>query len=191
MTLFLLLYIDIHNLPDPEINEDGHYRSFDEVFGSSTSEKDLPSAATNVKRNTKSLPFSATQQHVKNVNLVIQCDECDMWRLLFSKLKLRPQSLERLKSVLEDISYTCGSTFEDIEMPDDLQTVCVRVHKCFDHVEKLYYSCGFPEIICIYCCQVLPAPQATSSAEMETTYYPQCSDCSTKLPIKKVQRSRK
>ena len=57
--LFLILVIGIHNLPDPIINEDGHYHSFDELYGTSTTEKDLPSAS-NTKQK-KTIPFNATQ----------------------------------------------------------------------------------------------------------------------------------
>ena len=183
--LFKNFVIGIHNLPDPIINEDGHYHSFDELYGTSTTEKDLPSASMATQK--KTIPFNATQQHVKNVNLVIQCEECQMWRLLFSKSKLSPQSVVRLNSILEDISYTCGATFSDVVMPEGLQCVCIRHHNCYDPVEKLYYSCGFPDVICIYCSKMLPS---TSESE-DREFYPQCSDCLTKPAIKRVKKRRK
>ena len=108
-------------MPDPIINEEGHYHSFDVLYGTSTTEKDLPSASMTTQK--KMIPFNTTQQHVKNVNLVIQCEECQMWRLLFSESKLSPQSVVRLNSILEDISYTCGATFSDVVMPEGLQCV--------------------------------------------------------------------
>lgn len=77
--------IGIHNLPDPVINEEGHYQSFSDLYGTSTTENDLPTTSSHDKRK---LPFNATQQHVKNVGLLILCEECEMWRLLFSKSKL-------------------------------------------------------------------------------------------------------
>ena len=63
----------IHCLPDPVMNDDGHYHSFCGVYGTSTSEKDLPTAALGKQK--KTFPFNATQQHVKNVNLLIQCED--------------------------------------------------------------------------------------------------------------------
>ena len=99
------------------------------------------------------LPFNVTQQHVKIVNLVIQCKECEMWRLLLSKRKLSPQSFKKLEKIIEDMSYTCGATFEDITMPEGLESVCIKVHNWYDPIEKLYYLCGF-EPICIYCGKV-------------------------------------
>ena len=58
------------------MNDDCHYHSFYEVYGTSTTEKDLPTAALDKQK--KTFPFNATQQHVKNVNLLIQCEDCDM-----------------------------------------------------------------------------------------------------------------
>ena len=67
----------IHCLLDPPVmNDDGNYHSFCEVYGTSTSEKDLPTAALGKQK--KTFPFNATQQHVKNVNFLIQCEDCDM-----------------------------------------------------------------------------------------------------------------
>ena len=175
----------IHTLPDPMISDDGHFYPFDEVFGTSTSEKDLPSGI--ISKQKKTIPFNATQQHVRNVNLVIQCEECEMWRLLFSKSKLNPQSIKNLESILEEISYTCGASFSDVDMPNDLKSVCIRIHKCFDPVEKLYYSSGFSDVICIYCSKML-----SSDDDQSIEAYPQCLNClSSRPPVKRQKRSRK
>ena len=37
------------------------------------------------------LGYTPSQQHVNNVGLLVQCEECDMWRLLFCKYKLNYQ----------------------------------------------------------------------------------------------------
>ena len=174
--------IGIYNLPDPVINEEGHYQSFSDLYGTSTTENDLPT--TSSSHDKRKLPFNATQQHVKNVGLLIQCEECEMWRLLFSKSKLSSKCIVEFESFLEDISYTCGATFDEVTMPEELKSVCVRVHKCFDPIEKLYYSSGFPEVICIYCSRTLP------STSNNTDYYPQCLGCCSPKhpPIKRVKR---
>lgn len=83
--------------------------------------------------------------------------------------------------MLEDISYTCGATFEDITMPED---VCIRFHRCFDPVEKLYYSSGFQEPICIYCSKTLLDVDVSTISNV----YPRCTDCVDKPPIKKTIR---
>ena len=57
-------------LPDPLSGEDGHCKSLDDLLGTETDE------VTD--------PFSASIQHVMNVDLMLQCDKCAMWRLLYS-----------------------------------------------------------------------------------------------------------
>ena len=55
----------------------------------------------------------------------------------------------------------CGATFNDM---NELQSVCVLMHKCYDPIEKVLQ----PEIICIYCARTLPKTINTKD------YYPQC-----------------
>ncbi len=77
----------MHPLPDPIIGEDGHYKEFAEVFGTESLSVIENSSSQKRKRMKNSLGFNATQQHVRNVDTVIQCEEGDMWRLLFAKKK--------------------------------------------------------------------------------------------------------
>ena len=80
-------YFDsLHFLPSPTPADDSHYRPFDEVYGKKISEEYLPSLKA--KHHCNTIGFYASQQHVKNVNIVIQCEECDLWRLLFCRHKL-------------------------------------------------------------------------------------------------------
>ena len=62
------------------------------------------------------------------------------WRLLFLKSKLSLQCKVKLNSIFEDISCTCRATFEDIAIPEELTSVCVCIHKCFDPIEKVVGS---------------------------------------------------
>ena len=41
-----------------------------------------------LKKRKETLPFTASLQHVKNVDIMLQCDECGLWRLLYSQKKL-------------------------------------------------------------------------------------------------------
>ena len=79
-------FMKLRHIPDPMMGEDDLYKSFEEAFVMATSEKDRPSLS-NVKK-AKVLPFTPTVRHVKNVDVMVQCEECDPWRLLFSKRKL-------------------------------------------------------------------------------------------------------
>ena len=77
----------LHHLPHPMSGEDDHYAPFADVFGKPTTEEHRPSLKQKPKK--KSLPFSASVQHVKNAGMMVQCEECCMWRLIYSKYKLK------------------------------------------------------------------------------------------------------
>ena len=89
----------IKHLPFPEPGEDGHYKAFSDVFGSDrcTSEEFRPSQKKVTKTKVKTLPFYASVQHIKNSQLIVQCEECNMWRLVFSKYKLKAAQRQKLQ----------------------------------------------------------------------------------------------
>ena len=154
------------------MNDDGHFEPFEQVFGTETDERFCPSAEETRNKAKKTLPFNATQQHAKNTNIVIQCEECELWRIVYSKKKLDPQSLSLLGRILDDIVYTCGTTFDELDLPPSLSSVCVRTLQCYDPMEKLYYSCGSFPPICYYCGKDIPIETESSDV------YPVCHDCS-------------
>ena len=90
------IFNSLHPIPLPIQNEDGHYALFSALFGTQASEKHRPSFTSKTsKKNT--LPFYASVQHVKNADTTIQCDECGMWRLVYSKYKLKRDQRLRLQ----------------------------------------------------------------------------------------------
>jgi len=97
-------------LPDPTPVSDNHYLTFNQIFGQSTTEEHQPSL--NLKKPKKTLLFSASVQHVKNVNMML-CEECDMWHLLYCKTKLSKTQRASLESLLDSFSYTCSSSLQD------------------------------------------------------------------------------
>ena len=168
-------------LPDPIIQEDGHYLPFDQAFTRDTTEQDRPSLKGKTKA--KPLSFSPSVQHINNTGTVIQCDECNMWRLIFSKRKLSVAARNTLQSVLEDVSYTCGASLEDLALPDSLSSVVIRDHRCGDRMEVLYYSAAF-EDICIHCAATTDLVTGSESS------YPICTVClQTKEPVNKRRKS--
>ena len=118
-------------------------------------------------------------QHINNTGTVIQCEECNMWRLVFSKRKLSVGEHSTLQSILEDVSYSCGASFDDLSLPESLSGVVVRDHRCGDVIEALYYSAGF-EDICVHCAATADLVKVSESS------YPMCSVCNqTKEHIKR------
>lgn len=71
-------------LPDPVPGENGQYLPFEKVYGTSTQEMHRPSLSNRSKKQ-NTLPFIESIQHVKNVNLMVECEECGMWRLIYAK----------------------------------------------------------------------------------------------------------
>ena len=61
--------------PDPMMKDDGHFKSFEDIHGTETSENDRPSLK---KGEGSSLPFYASVQHAKNSGMMLCCDECGM-----------------------------------------------------------------------------------------------------------------
>ena len=184
MTMNREQFEELRFLPDPLMQDDGHYLPFEKAFTSNTTEQDRPSLRG--KSLAKPLSFSPSVQHAKNTDTMVQCEECNMWRLVFSKKKLSPSVRTTLESILEDVSYTCGASFNDLDLPESLASIIIRDHRCGDIIERLYYSAGY-EDICIYC-----ATTSDLAKNLPPSIYPMCNNCKDeKEPIQKKNNPRK
>ena len=67
-------YKEVHFLPDPVMGLDDHYKPFADVYDTGATEEGHPS-----------LTYYLSEQHAQNAGVVVQCDECDKWCLLFLK----------------------------------------------------------------------------------------------------------
>ena len=109
---------------------------------------------------------------------MVQCEECQMWRLIYSKYKLTKVERETLQNTLDNVVYTCGAQLQDLGLSDRLREVYARDISCYEPIERLYYSVGTYQPICIHCA-------SEEALNEEDDCYPQCSECSEKEPIKK------
>ena len=50
-------------------------------------------------------------QHACNTDMMVQCVECEKWRLIFAKKKLTKNQKQQLTDLLTDIEYTCCFQF--------------------------------------------------------------------------------
>ena len=91
-----------------------------------------------------------------------------MWRLLYSKKKLKPEDHRHLSLELDDLTFSCGASIQDLNLPALLDEAFVRSVNCFEPIEKLYYSAGY-EPICIYC-----AGQVDATASTNNFFSPMC-----------------
>ena len=100
------------------------------------------------------MSFTPTAQYARNVTLIIQCHECEKWRLIYSKATLTPQEKVELGGILEEIQYSCGSGLQEIEHDDRsvLQKVFTRTNlTCSSPIELPYYSNNIHEPLCFHC----------------------------------------
>ncbi|CAG8619337.1 14514_t:CDS:1, partial [Funneliformis caledonium] len=66
-------------------------------------------------------------QFVRNIGVVIECNECNKWRVLYSKSKLSPLEISTLERYLDTIQYICGDSFENLGESDDVGEIFKKV----------------------------------------------------------------
>jgi len=81
------LFDTIHHLPDPDRDEDV-YKTFSDVYGTNTTEKDRPSLQSTAEKCESGILFNLSGQFAQNVAKVLYCTECDKPRVLYSSCKL-------------------------------------------------------------------------------------------------------
>ena len=168
------VFSTLSHLPDPIPNGE-HYKDFDSVYGTTTTEENLPSLSEKSKKG-HGMTYSPAAQTAKNANLVIQCDSCGKWRVLYAERKLQNAVRERVTSELEQLSYSCGSLIRDVnidETNDFLSFVNVRANiTCKSTIEVPYYGAGH-EPICYHC-------GTTEGLESKEKHSPLCTECNGK-----------
>ena len=119
-------------------------------------------------------------QQAQNTDTMVQCGEytCSIWHLVFSKWKLSVAAHRTLQAILEDVSYTCGASLDDLDLPESLSSIVIRSHQCGNTVERLDYSAGY-EDICIFC-----ATTSDLVHSLPDSVYLICSSCQeTNQPV--------
>lgn len=169
---------NLHHLPDPEPLNADKYKSFEELYGKETSEKFRPSYI-NKPSSVHGLPFSPSSQYAKNDEMVVLCIECDKPRLLYSKRVVRGAKRSQLQNSLSEIQYSCGFTFEDLDLSEDhvLKSVFVKKNlTCNCTIEFTYYSAGF-ENVCFYCGSDELDEDEGGDEDEANKFYLLCNEC--------------
>ena len=112
-------FAKIQPFPDPVLKDDGHYKPFDDVYGTVTTEEYRPSLQKCGQKQ-KALPFYASVQHAKNSGMMLLCEECGMWRLIYATRKLRASEKQLLEHALDGLSFSCGSPLQEADLPQEL-----------------------------------------------------------------------
>ncbi|PKY62867.1 hypothetical protein RhiirA4_490182 [Rhizophagus irregularis] len=103
------MFEKISNFPDPMPGNDNHYMSFEDIYGKETDEKYHPSLKNKSNNNTadsNDSQLKPTQQYVRNVGLCVSCIECNKPRVLYSKYKVKQETIQKLRSFLETVDYS-------------------------------------------------------------------------------------
>lgn len=162
--------------PDPVMGPDEHYLPVTEMYMA------LKQTAAIVhprfrERNSKCVGI---EQHVRNAGVVVQRNEYNKWGLLLSKRKLSAKERAQLQGIIQDISYSCGATLDDLMMLESLVGIGIKNHSCCGSTEKLYYPVyGYNDPIRIHC---------GSSANLKSSevFYPYCCECASSERINKT-----
>ena len=182
------VFINLHHLPDP-IPDGDHYKDFDQLYGKGeTTEEHRPSLKEPGKTSS-GIPFTPTAQFSKNVDRLIQCHECDKWRLIYSKKALNAAEKKEVEKILEDIQYSCGSGLQNIEHDDSsvLHKIFTRLNlSCLSPIEIPYYTNNKTEPLCFYC-----SSEDIDSSKDFCDCYPMCNQCiaSKRPPVLKRKRA--
>jgi len=200
-------FSQVHSLPDPiPTANKTSYKEFSDVYNTITTEQYRPSLINQQQKKKRTLTgFGPTAQFVRNVGIVIECCECNKWRVLYSKSKLSSFEVATLERYLDTIQYICGDSFEalansSIEMEnvgdensesDDVGKIFENVKVdnkliCSSSMEVSYYSSGLFEDICFQCGKV-PEDEFDESDRVSVNeiYYHYCDECYTTVSNKK------
>lgn len=112
------VFSTLHHLPDPVPDITGeHYRNFEDLYGTPTSEMYRPSM-TEGGRKPHGLPFQPNTQYARIVGMTMQCCERLKPRVIYAQHKLRIQDELCLQGLLADVLYSCGSQLSDLIAED-------------------------------------------------------------------------
>ena len=103
--------------------------------------------------------------------------------LCFLSRNCQLQLVEPCRQFWKTVSYTCGASLHDLDLPDSLSCIVIRSHQRGDAIERLYYSAAY-EDVCIFC--------ATTSDLVQSlldSVYPICYSCQeTNQPVQKRKK---
>ncbi|XP_052781350.1 uncharacterized protein LOC128217930 [Mya arenaria] len=198
--------LDLEWIPDPMLDDSkNHYRPFDELYGSETSECDRPTfqkpterkKATKVKSSIAINPLTKLIQEdetllgdasvytAQNARTSIECVECNKPRLVYSKSRLNERTKLQLALALSEGDYTCGSPLTTPEHPLHGKMFVRMNIDCSSPMETSYFSCihyssDIAQTDRCYYCGVTGADTDETLKLQFKTVYPICVLCKNK-----------
>ena len=126
----------------------GKYEEFHTLYGSQTNESYRPWLAE-AECKSDGVPCPPSAQHARSTGLVIQCDKCRKWWLLYSRKKIVKAQRDELQEIVEMLSYSCGCRLQDIQdtSTEVNQEVFVKATlSCTSPIEVPYCSPNYKDI---------------------------------------------
>ena len=85
---------------------------------------------------------------------------------------------QELQNIVNDLSYSCGATMDDVILPDYLKCMEIRSLCCSDSIERLYYSVYPEDVLCIHC-----GDTENLVSNLEEGAFPYCKECESQYRI--------
>ena len=110
------IFEQIKPFPDQEPGDDDYYNFFLQIYERTTSEKFRPSF------NDKPINTAISWKVAACADLMLECEKCAMWRLVYAKQMLIPSEHKSLEDALNGASFFCGSPLlQDLDLPAELE----------------------------------------------------------------------
>ncbi|XP_065929132.1 uncharacterized protein [Magallana gigas] len=170
---------DLHFIPDPVLKEDGVFKSFEETYGTPTTDKDRPSLQEKVTTTERDKQLKNLLVATKVRDFVVCC-ECGKRRVVYSSRKLSAAEERALIRLQEELLYICGSPlFPGGEFQDKI--VVREGINCQAPIETTYYA-GKTQLfdgICFHCGDIEPttSPEIESLKRKHGIVRPICKTC--------------
>lgn len=170
------------------------FKSFDEVWGTVTTEDDYPSRKKAEKgKEDKASSLLFRSKHAVHY-AVCSIPSCKKARVIYKATPLTPTQKESLSNSLEHFMYTCGGPVTVATDPLNGRVVARNSMTCTDPLEFSYYTrrARFP-MRCSTC-----GVQASSDVKLQRdpqraalyrTVLPQCQPCITKHLVPPVRKN--
>ncbi|CAI2167177.1 19849_t:CDS:2, partial [Funneliformis geosporum] len=118
--------------------------------------------------------FSSNAQIAKNVGIVVECCECNKWRVLYTK----ESETSKDDNINNYESDNVSKLFEKVKVNNSLT--------CDSSMEIPYYSSELFEDICFQCGKI-PEEGDNNQVSIEEGYYYYCNECYITVNNKKKE----
>ena len=168
------VFATLHQFPDPMKASSGDsFKEFQEVWGTTTTERDRPS----YKPPKSSGGKSAFRKSGETVRELVICGECLKPRCVYAAKSFTKEEALEFRKCKEEFIYVCGSSV----IPEDSQLQCafeVDIN-CESPISKHYYSARLKLPPMCYVCGVLSplVPIPPEKKRLCQSIHPVCEDC--------------